>query len=394
MNKSSDLKKSILFYMHAGSKNHGCEAIVDSLCHILSDYDVNVISYRANEDRMYNLKDLCTVYQEKSFANHKLWHVIYYIYSKLSHDRESFIRFRYGKAIDACKYPVAVSIGGDNYCYDNMLSDLKLSNSAFNKAGVKTVLLGCSIEPEVLENREIVEDLKKYSAILARESITYEALVAAGLKNVNLIPDSAFTLPVREVTLPKEFKENNTVGVNISPMIIDNEKVSNIAFENYCRMTEYILTNTDMNVALIPHVVWENNDDRLPCKKLYDYFASKGYENRLCLLEDADCETLKGYISKCRFFVGARTHSTIAAYSTCVPTLVVGYSVKAMGIAKDLFGDELKDDMVLPVQSMDSEEQLLTAFKKLMSNESVIKEKLNRVIPQTVAFAAKVSEFV
>ena len=45
-------------------------------------------------------------------------------------------------------------------------------------------------------------------------------------------------------------------------------------------------------------------------------------------------------ISKCRFFVVARTHATIAAYSTGVPTIVISYSVKSRGIARDLFGDE------------------------------------------------------
>ncbi|MFR4670990.1 MAG: hypothetical protein ACLT69_14285 [Intestinibacter bartlettii] len=56
---------------------------------------------------------------------------------------------------------------------------------------------------------------------------------------------------------------------------------------------------------------------------------------------------IKGYISRCRLY-RARTHATIAAYSTCVPTLVIGYSVKAKGIAKDIFGTY--ENYVLPVQ--------------------------------------------
>ena len=47
---------------------------------------------------------------------------------------------------------------------------------------------------------------------------------------------------------------------------------------------------------------------------------------------------LKGFIARCRFFVGARTHATIAAYSSCIPTFSVGYSIKAKGIAQDIFG--------------------------------------------------------
>ena len=98
---------------------------------------------------------------------------------------------------------------------------------------------------------------------------------------------------------------------------------------------EEILSNTDMRICLIPHVVWEYNNDRKPLISLYKKFKDT---NRVILLEDHNCEELKGFISRCRFFVGARTHATIAAYSTCVPTLVVGYSIKSRGIATDLFG--------------------------------------------------------
>lgn len=37
-------------------------------------------------------------------------------------------------------------------------------------------------------------------------------------------------------------------------------------------------------------------------------------------------------------FAGARTHSTIAALSSGVPTLSFAYSIKATGINRDLFG--------------------------------------------------------
>ena len=44
-------------------------------------------------------------------------------------------------------------------------------------------------------------------------------------------------------------------------------------------------------------------------------------------------------ISQCRFFIGSRTHSVIAAYSSGVPTLALGYSIKSKGIAQDIFGE-------------------------------------------------------
>ncbi|MBO5622010.1 MAG: polysaccharide pyruvyl transferase family protein, partial [Butyrivibrio sp.] len=61
------------------------------------------------------------------------------------------------------------------------------------------------------------------------------------------------------------------------------------------------------------------------------------------------------------FFVGARTHSTIAAYSSNVPTLVIGYSVKSRGIATDLFGDYTH--YVLPVQEISEPDEMIRAYR-------------------------------
>jgi colanic acid/amylovoran biosynthesis protein len=40
------------------------------------------------------------------------------------------------------------------------------------------------------------------------------------------------------------------------------------------------------------------------------------------------------------FFAGARTHATLASISTYVPTLSFAYSLKAVGINRDIFGHE------------------------------------------------------
>ena len=147
--------------------------------------------------------------------------------------------------------------------------------------------------------------------------------------------------------------------------------------ENYEGLIKHIIDTTDMQVALIPHVIWETNDDRKPLKVLYDRFKHTG---RVVMLEDHNCMELKGYISRCRFFIGARTHATIAAYSTCVPTLVIGYSVKAKGIAKDIFGTY--ENYVLPVQALSNKYDLINGFQWIKYNEKNIVKHLNEFIPQ------------
>lgn len=130
-----------------------------------------------------------------------------------------------------------------------------------------------------------------------------------------------------------------------------------LAYANYRELIQYILDNTDAYIALIPHVVWANNDDRIPLQQLYDDFDQN---RRLILVDDHTGAGTEIYHFSMRFFVGARTHATIAAYSTGVPTLVVGYSVKARGIALDLFGTE--DGYVLPVQQLKESDELTQAF--------------------------------
>lgn len=370
--------QKLVLYMHAGSGNHGCEAIVNSLCNMVKE-PAALVSYRAGEDEKYSLKGLCELVQERNFDDHRLAHVLYYIYRKLTGDLESFIRYRYHKVFKR-RNPLAISIGGDNYCYDSMLNDLRLSNSAFGRAGTQTVLLGCSIEPELLERKDIVKDLSAYHTIIARESITFHALekIFGGDDSPRILcyPDPAFALKAKQLPLPAGFAEGNTVGINVSPMIQSNEEKAGITMECYRELIRFMIENTDMQIALIPHVVWGNNDDRKPIHELYESFQESG---RVVEIGDASCEELKGFIERCSLFVGARTHATIAAYSSCVPTLVVGYSVKARGIARDLFGTE--ENYVIPVQSLRQKDDMVKGFGWLLGRQAKIRDRLLQVMP-------------
>lgn len=372
--------KKFFLYGHNGSGNHGCEAIVRSTCKILregfGDVDVVLASGNTNEDRKYGLDKVTGLVNEQNpVSKISLPYINAYLDLKLRKNELEAEKLVYRKTFyNVGKDTIAFSIGGDNYCYPGYERFTMLHNM-LRERNIKTVLWGCSVEPSKIDDF-MKEDLVNYDLIIARETLTYDALKNIGA-NVKLYPDSAFQLDKIEKKLPKNFKENNTVGINISPMVMNKENVLGITIENYTELIKYILENTDMNVALIPHVIWEdNNDDRKPSKFLYDKFKDT---NRVVLIEDDNCEVLKGYISRCRFFIGARTHSTIAAYSTSIPTLVIGYSVKAKGIAKDIFGTY--ENYVLPVQSLSNKDDLINAFGWMKNNEDGIKKHLNEFMP-------------
>ena len=207
--------------------------------------------------------------------------------------------------------------------------------------------------------------------------------------NTVLVSDPAFTLRSVPTKLPTGFIYKNMVGINISPMVLKNETVPGITLLNYELLIETILDSTDMGVVLIPHVVWNDSDDRVPLMQLYEHYKESG---RVLLIEDQNCSNLKYVISQCRFFIGARTHSSIAAYSSCIPTLVVGYSVKARGIARDLFGHE--EQYVLPVQIMTRKDDLLEKFKWIFQNEDIIRENLMKKMPEYVKQSLAAKDYV
>lgn len=366
---------NIFLYGHGGSGNHGCEAIVRSTVQILKNRtkytNPIVASLDSEQDIRYGLGAICNIEDvRKGNRNWEFWRA--YINLKFSGSYEALDSYLLVTLIKKYKKTsIALSIGGDNYCYGKN-SVMAYQNTLLNNAGIKTVLWGCSIEEDILKRKSDFNDICKYSLIIARESITYSALKDAGIPNVHLIPDPAFILPLKNVDLPI----SNCVGINLSPMVMNYECCKGGVFENFKLLIDNILSTTKMNVLLIPHVVWNQSDDRIPLFELYNSFK---HTNRINIIEDNDAEYLKGVISKCRFMIAARTHASIAAYSTCVPTLVVGYSVKAKGIAKDIFGTY--ENYVLPVQQLNSPDELTKDFQWLMANESRIRSHLQDFMP-------------
>lgn len=382
-------KDKIVLYMHAGSGNHGCEAIANTVIRMLPKPAI-VVTNSAAEDEAYSLRGMCTLIEEKKIRKHFFIHVYYYLKERLLNDAEAAFRYRFREVCGRNLRQINISIGGDNYCYDTLVKDLVYANRLFTGQGAQTFLLGCSIEPELLSEPEIIEDMKRYSGIIARESITWQALVQAGLKEKSfLAPDPAFLLPAEEQPLPAGFAAGNTLGLNVSPMVVEREEISGITLDNYRELVRHVLEHTDLSVALIPHVVWKNNDDRTVLRELYREFRDTG---RVVLIEDCGCAQLKGYIAKCRFFIGARTHSSIAAYSSLVPTLVVGYSVKARGIALDLFGTW--ENYVMPVQALRERGELTAGFEWLRREEEAVKKRLGAVMPAYLERARQAGKMI
>ena len=369
--------KRILLYNHGGCENRGCEAIVRSTAALFGGKaEVVLASDQAQYDRGVGLEGVTDIIPSL-ISPYSLDRLINSVAFRLGASRESEVARRYAPVIRRGKGSICLSIGGDTYCYGRP-EHLLVINKRLKRANAPMALWCCSIEPELLCG-ELLEHLRTYSLIVARESITYDALRSAGLPAM-LSCDPAFTLAGKELPLVKGWKEQGTVGINVSPLVLSKARDRDKAMDAFAALVRHILDTSSDSVALIPHVTWGHDSDLDSLGELKARFAN---EERVFMLEGNlnACE-LKGYIARLRLLITARTHASIAAYSTCVPTLVIGYSIKARGIARDLFGDETTH--LIPAQELDSGEQLIAAYDALAARADEERSGLAKRLPDYV----------
>ncbi|HBI02162.1 MAG TPA: polysaccharide pyruvyl transferase family protein [Flavobacterium sp.] len=379
----------ILLFLHGGSLNRGCEAIIRSAIPIIKKSNptatINLASFDPESDR--DIPGINKVFDTLSRPIKKYsldWFKSLY-YVKFHHSDEFAHKAMNKKLLDLIpQHDVFLSVGGDNYCYGEQ-PWLYVVDKCIKNAGKKIVLWGASIGEEDLSPAKI-EDLKQFDLLLVRETLTETILKNNGITNVKLCADGAFTMEKEELPLPAGWQEGNTLGFNYSPLVWKKNKSSK---EASLKLIQHILDTTDMTVALTPHVMINGNNDYEILKEFYNQFKSS---NRIILLPDnLNAIQYKGYIARMRFFIGARTHATIAAYSNMVPTMVLGYSVKSKGIAKDIFGSER---LVLDLSEISDTTKLIEKFEELKRDEAELREILNKQMPQTKSMSFKAGEYL
>lgn len=373
---------TFLLYGHGGYGNRGCEAIVRSTSSLISqschEAEIILCSERPKEDQALAVPTIARVVAHGvlPFSPER---IVNAFASRLGGSRDAILARTQAPVLRAARHAdVCLSIGGDTYCYKppEMLYAI---NRSLRAEGKYFVLWGCSVDPERLEGA-VLADLRQHDALYTRESITHQAMLDAGLSPTQSA-DSAFAMPCEYLPLPTGFVVGKTMGLNISPLALSHAEDGERARQACEALIRHILRTTDFSVALTPHVRWAHDDDLLPLSALHARFPA---EPRVSMLDpNLTAPQLKGYIARMCCFIGARTHATIAAYSTHVPTLALGYSVKARGIARDLFGDET--GYLLPVQALCSERELIAAFDALVAGAQAQRKLLLDAIPQQLS---------
>lgn len=380
---------NIMMFLHNGTLNRGCEAIVRSGAEIIKGQiksaKVNVASFRPETDKI--IPSIDEIYNGNPI-NVKKYSMPWFIGAlniKIFKNESYMLRKMNDNIIQSAKKnDICLSVGGDAYCYGEQDGWYEI-NKMIKKQGKKLVLWGCSIGEEDMSDKKL-NDLKNFDLILARESITYNMLKNKGLTNVKLCADGAFTMEKEELPLPQGWSEGNTIGLNFSPLVLKKNKESGKVIND---LVKYLLEETDMTICLTPHVTEEGNNDFELLNKYYEEYKNTG---RVIILPDnLNAIQYKGYIARMRFFIGARTHATIAAYSNYVPTLVLGYSVKSRGIAKDIFGEE---KLVLGINDISDFKKLKSSVLEMITEEEELRNRLNESIPNIKKMSYKAGEYL
>lgn len=334
--------KHYLFYGHGGAYNHGSEASLICGIKLLREFSpgckITVSSHFPEQDIEFNLpadeiigRDLTGKTNEEIYKA---------TIDKITPDT------------------VCISAGGDNYCYNNWERYATIHKAALEK-GAKSILWSCSLEPSMIDEK-MLEVLKTHHLITVRESFTEKALLEKGLTNVVRVCDIAFLLEPKKTEIPKE----KYIAINLSPLVLRKNPA---ALNAYQELIDKILKETNYSIALVPHVVMPMDNDMDALSQL------KGDENRIFRASGKlNAEEYKYIISKAEILVASRTHATIAAWSTGVPTIAVGYSNKAVGISSDL-GQE---KYLLDINTLTGE-KLCKVFLEIISNKEKIKGELS-----------------
>lgn len=389
------MKKNILIILNAVMYNRGSEALIRGISEICkNDANITLVSSEDDFGPKLNIEGIDTYAKKNNYSRRSIRRYVVALLKRIKLPINIINNLQYSKLKDiASKQDIIIIIGADNYDITyNMQGELNRLHTYIRKnTKAKMILYDCSIA-----KRDITENFKKdfenFDIITVRETISKDNIKDIVDKDkLYLCPDPAFVMNYEEIELPEIYNENGVIGINLSDLITNPKygSESKEILNSYINMMNYILENTEKNIILVPHVM--HNADLSALKKLYENYSQN---DRVYLLENEslNAKQLKYIISKCDLYIGARTHSTIAAYSTNVPTLVLGYSVKSKGIAKDIFGTDEK--YVLPVSDLDSDEYLVEGFKWLYESQEKIRKILEVRMPEYIERARKIKEIL
>lgn len=225
---------------------------------------------------------------------------------------------------------------------------------------------------------EAVKAISNADIVMTRDkqSYDYTKQIAPQQKNLKEYIDVAFFLPYTRQHFDKDFIH---VGLNISALLWHGGYTQNNQFglkDDYQKtvreIISYFLSMPNVKLHLIPHVV--GSERHIENDYAVSFDLQKEFNNPNLILSPLFLSPVdaKDYISGMDFFMGARMHSTIAAFSSGVPVVPMAYSRKFNG----LFIDTLSYNHMADLKT-DTSDEVLDKIKDAFTNRSLLKEEID-----------------
>lgn len=271
--------------------------------------------------------------------------------------------------------------------FDWIFSQYKLGRKYNKPYCILPQTIGPFDNPQIRE--QAIKGIKWAKCVMARDkqSVDFVKELIPSC-NVSEIIDVAFFLPYKKKMFDSSFIH---VGLNVSALLWQGGYTKNNQFGLKCdyqklirEIIKYFLTIDRVKVHLIPHVVSGERGIENDYAVSYDLCEEFNNPNLILAPLFLDPVIAKGYIAGMDFFMGARMHSTIAAFSSGVPVLPMAYSRKFNGLFVDTLGyqhilDLLKENdgaLNIVSENLKNREQLKEeiygAMNKIVRDRKVI----------------------
>ncbi|MBA1275169.1 polysaccharide pyruvyl transferase family protein [Stutzerimonas azotifigens] len=227
--------------------------------------------------------------------------------------------------------------------------------------------------------------MKKSSMVFARDHQSFSVLNRLDIENRDEVIDVAFALPFTRSSEHRS-PDRLAVGISVSALLHHGgyEGSSNQfgLRANYEELTSRLieaLIAQGHEVHLVPHVIplgFPEEDDYTVSEALRERYPQLKLAPRFKGPIEA-----KSYISGLDFFIGARMHATIGAFSAGIPVVPLAYSRKFSGLYESLDYHRVVDlktestDSALQkvLDSLENREQLR---QEVAAGAEIIKRKL------------------
>jgi len=281
--------------------------------------------------------------------------------------------------------------------FDWIFSQYRLGMKYHKPYCILPQTIGPFKDPKIREQAK--RGIEYASCVMVRDKQSYDYVKELlPKKEVTEIIDVAFFMPFKRKTFDKSRVH---VGLNISALLWHGGYTRNNQFglktdyQSLVRdIIKYFLAQDGVTLHLIPHVVGADRGVENDYAVSFDLCEEFNNTNLVLSPLFLDPISAKNYIAGMDFFMGARMHSTIAAFSSGVSVVPMAYSRKFNG----LFSDTLQYPYVADMKAQGNSDIMAVvkdSFEKRENLKKQIAERMATTVRERkMIFEKKLSEFL